>query len=158
MHALTLLQSSMSARQTHSQDAACSPLGPQDKQAEHVPSQQLDPTAADISHALSTDQVLAGKSAVQQPPPTSAQLGVGGLATARSEQQLGPDASGDRVVSPTVADVQVTTDASDPPVQLTDASGGVAVGDATATEAEAAEAQSQRMPETPKVPGSTAGA
>ena len=54
--------------------------------------------------------------------------------------------------------LQVTTDASDPPVLLTDAPGIAQAGDAIATEAEAAEAQSQYMPETPQVPGMTAGA
>ena len=158
MHALTLLQSPMSAQQTHSQDAARSPLGPQDKQAEEGPLQQVNPTAAGSSDGLASDQGLADNSAVQQPQPTSAQPGFGDLATAGSEQQLSPDASGHRVVSPTSADVQVTTDASDPPVQLTDAPGVAAAGDATAIEVAAAEAPGQDMPETPKVSGSTAGA
>ena len=134
MHALTLLQTPMSAQQHHSQDAARSPLVPQDKQAEQdVPSRQLDPTAADSPDVLATDQGLAGNSAVHQPQPTSAQPGIGDLATARSEQ--GPDASSHRVVSNTTADVQVTTDASDPPV-LTNANGNAnsvtKAGDATA--------------------------
>lgn len=138
----------------------------QDKQAEHVLSQQLGPVAADSSDVLSTHQGSSSNSAVQWPLPTSAQPGLGDLPQQEASSNWALMLLGNRVASPTTADVQVTTDASDPLVQLTDANAVVAAGDATATaaggatvsEAETAEVQSQHIPETPKVPGSTAGA
>ena len=142
----------MPAGQTPPQASAS---GLQDKQAELVQSQQLDPLVATSSDAVSTD--LASNSALQQPQSTPAQPGFDYLGVATSEQQPASDASSDRVVSPASTDVQVTTNVSDPPVQMTDISHGTEAASATATEARPAGAEGQRMPETP-IPGLTAGA
>lgn len=149
-HALTLLQSPLAAGQTHSQDKASTASGVQGKQAELVQSQQLkQPLDADSSNVLSPNQALQSISALQQSQSTSAQSGSNDLATARSEQQLASDASDGGVVLPTSADVQVTTNVSAPTVQMRDVTGVEEAGGSAASEARSADAESQRMPETP---------
>ena len=150
LHALTLLQSPLAAGQTCSQDKALTASEVQSKQAELVQLQQLEqPLVADNSNALSTNQNLQSNSALQQPPSTSAQPGSNDLAIASSEQQLASDASDGAVVSPTSADVQVATNVSAPTVQMRDVTGVEEAGGSAASEARCADAESQRMPETP---------
>ena len=150
MHALTLLQSPMPAGQTPPQ------AGLQDIQAELAQPQQPDLLVASSLDVVSTDQALASNSALQQPQSTPVQPGIDKPGIARSEQQAASDALSDRVVSPASTDVQVTTNVSDPPVQMTDISNGTEAASATAREARTA-AEGQRMPETP-IPALTAGA
>ena len=157
MHTLTLLQSPMSAGQTQSQDTASPASGLQDKQAELVQLQQLDPLVANSSDVVSTDQAMASSSAMQQLQSTSAQPGFDNLGLAGSEQEPASDASDGRVASPALADVRMTTNASDPTAQMTDVTNAEEAGCAAASEAKAADAESLHMPETP-TPGLTAGA
>ena len=152
IYALTLLQSPP-VGQTHSQDTASAASGSKEKEAKLVQSQQLDPLVANSTDVLSTDQHLASNSLHS----TSAQPGFVNLGLARSDQQPASDASGGRVVSPTSANVQATTNASHPAVQMTDVTSAEVAGSAAASEVRAADAERQRMPETP-IPGLTAGA
>ena len=157
MHTLILLQSPMPAGQTHSQDTASPASGLQDKQAELIQSQQLDTLVANSSDVVSTDQAMASDSAVQQLLSTSAQPGFADLGLAGSEQQPASDASDGRVASFASADVHVITNASDPTVEMTDVTSAEEAGSAAASDARVADAESQRMPETPTL-GLTTGA